>query len=273
MKEKEKAIKYDEGKPMFQLIPAYAHKQVAHVFTYGHTKYEKEAGGGKNWEKGMPWTKMLGAVERHINAFKAGEDIDDESGLFHLAHAATDILMMIEWYRTHPELDDRKKDYLTQPKITLDIDEVVCQWQKGYNKRFNREVDPRYWNQSYAIGTDLDILKEEKDFWINLESYHMPDFEPHAYVSSRSIPVEWSQEFIAKTGLPCAPIYHVPFGASKIEVLKKIGSEIHIDDSFKNFKECEENGITAFLMDAPHNRHYNVGYRRIKDLQIKNIIR
>jgi hypothetical protein len=267
-KKKEEATRYNEGKIRYDLIDDYALEQMAKVLTKGAEKYEEE-----NWRKGMKWSKAEASLKRHLAAYKEGEDFDHETGLYHLSHAMVNLMFMVNYYRTHPEYDDRRKSYLTQPKITLDIDEVVCKWQAGYSARFDCAIDPRYWNQSYVLPANLALVKEEKDFWVNLEAQNHPDFEPHAYVSSRSIPVEWTQEFIVKNGLPAAPVYHVPFGESKIAVLKEIGSEIHIDDSFRNFKECEENGITAFLMDAPHNQHYNVGYRRIKDLKIRNIIR
>jgi len=268
MKEKEEAKRYNEGKIRYDLIDDYAIEQMAKVLTEGAKKYDEQ-----NWRKGMKWSKAEASFKRHIASYKEGEDFDPETGLYHLSHAMVNLMFMVNYYRTHPELDDRAKSYLKQPKITLDIDEVVCQWQKGYSDRFNCTIDPNYWNQSYAISDNLTLLKSDKDFWTDLQVKHRPNFEPHAYVSSRSIPIAWTEEFLEKNNLPCAPVYHVDFGESKIEVLTSIGSEIHIDDSFKNFKECEENGITAFLMDAPHNQHYNVGYRRIKDLQIKNIIR
>lgn len=265
---KEEALRYNEGKVRYDLLDDYTLEQMAKVMTFGATKYAEN-----NWQKGMKWSKAEASLKRHLAAYKEGEDFDKETGLYHLAHAAVNLMFMINYYKTHPELDDRRKSYLTQPKITLDIDEVVCSWQDGYSERFGCQVDPKYWDQTYAMGGRLDELKVDEGFWINLKVRHRPDFTPHAYVSSRSIPVEWTEAFLEKNGLPCRPVYHVPFGASKIEVLKNIGSEIHIDDSFKNFKECEENGITAFLMDAPHNQHHNVGYRRIKDLQIRNFIR
>jgi len=267
-KKKEEALRFNEGKIRYDLLDDYALEQMAKVLTEGAKKYPE-----KNWEKGMKWSKAEASLKRHLAAYKEGEDFDKETGIYHLSHAMVNLMFMVNYYRTHPELDDRRKSYLTQPKITLDIDEVVCAWQAGYSERFGCPVDPKYWDQSYTINGNLALLMDEKDFWVNLGVRYRPDFTPHAYVSSRSVPIAWTEEFLEKNGLPCRPVYHVPFGESKIEVLKKIGSEIHIDDSFRNFKECEENGITAFLLDAPHNQHHQVGYRRIKDLQIRNIIR
>lgn len=262
--------KYDEGKVKYQLLPPYALKQVARVLTFGAEKYEEN-----NWQKGIPWTKLMGSLERHYQDFKAGIDMDEESGLYHLAHAAVNALMLLEYYRIRPELDDRYKPYMSQKKIVLDVDDVVADFCSAYKERFKTESQ-NYWDFSYHVPNNLKNLIESdegRDWYVNLPVLHRPNFTPHAYVSSRSVPVEWTQEFLEKNGLPCRPVYHVPFNTSKVEVLKEIGAEILIDDKWDNFIDAEKAGITAFLMDAGHNQHYNVGYRRIYDLDINNIIR
>ena len=38
-------------------------------------------------------------------------------------------------------------------------------------------------------------------------------------------------------------------------------------DSFENFVELNNAGICCFLFDAPHNRRYYVGYKRITSLR------
>lgn len=79
--------------------------EVAKVFTFGANKYEEH-----NWRKGMKWSKCIGCMKRHIAAFEMGEDLDNESGAYHLAHAASNILFLLEYYKTHPELDNRYKN-------------------------------------------------------------------------------------------------------------------------------------------------------------------
>lgn len=86
----------------FSLVPPQPMWEVARVYGYGSTKYAP-----RNWERGYDWTKSIDALERHLSLFKQGQDIDDESGLHHLAHAVFHCLALIEWGRTHPELDDR----------------------------------------------------------------------------------------------------------------------------------------------------------------------
>ena len=105
MKKKEKfkeGIKFDSGKERFDLIPARPLFYLAKVYTFGAKKYED-----RNWEKGMKWGKIFGAIQRHLWKFWMGEDLDDETGLPHLAHAAWGCLTLLEYYHTHSQLDDR----------------------------------------------------------------------------------------------------------------------------------------------------------------------
>ena len=50
--------------------------------------------------------QLFWCLERSEND---GEDKDPESGLSHLAHAACCIMFLLEFEKTHPELDDRYK--------------------------------------------------------------------------------------------------------------------------------------------------------------------
>jgi len=75
---------------------------VAQVYGFGCQKYAP-----RNWEKGYAWSLSFTALMRHLWAFWAGEFIDPESKLPHVAHAAWHCLAILTWVETHPELDDR----------------------------------------------------------------------------------------------------------------------------------------------------------------------
>jgi uncharacterized HAD superfamily protein len=92
-------------------------------------------------------------------------------------------------------------------------------------------------------------------------------FEPHCYITSRSIPKEWTEEWLAKNGFPSVPVYSIPHGASKVEVAKEAGIDIFVDDRYENFVELNRAGICCFLFEAKHNLRYDVGYKRIKSLK------
>ena len=98
-------IKYDEGKLRFDLIPGDALEELAIIYTFGARKYEDN-----NWRKGMLWSRVFGAIMRHLWAFFRGQDLDPESGRPHLAHAAWGCFTLLNYMKTRKEFDDRIKD-------------------------------------------------------------------------------------------------------------------------------------------------------------------
>jgi hypothetical protein len=102
--ERGKGKRFNEGKPRISLIPASAMRAEAKVWEMGERKY-----GKKNWSKGMKWTIPIDCMFRHLLAISEGEDIDPESGELHAAHIRTNAAMLIEFFTTYPEGDDRKE--------------------------------------------------------------------------------------------------------------------------------------------------------------------
>lgn len=98
------ALKFDENKVPMHLLSNEALKQIAAVLDFGQQKY-----AAHNWRNGFIWSRVLGAAMRHIHAFNDGEDKDPESGLSHLAHAGCCIMFLLEFEKTHQNLDDRFK--------------------------------------------------------------------------------------------------------------------------------------------------------------------
>lgn len=86
------AVKHDNEKVRMELLPEEALVEVSKVFTFGAKKY-----GDFNYMKGMEWNRLVGATRRHLSSFVRRDDIDDESGLLHLAHAAASIMMLLEY--------------------------------------------------------------------------------------------------------------------------------------------------------------------------------
>lgn len=99
----DRALKYDEHKLRMDLIPPCSLAEVARVYTYGARKY-----GAHNWRKGLEWSRVYAALQRHLNAFWAGEDIDSESHIPHLAHAAFGCLTLLNYMEHQREFDDRE---------------------------------------------------------------------------------------------------------------------------------------------------------------------
>lgn len=87
-----KGRKFDTGKSEYGLLPAFALEETVRVLTFGAQKYERN-----NWQKvPEPKRRYFDAVERHIWAWKRGENNDPESGLHHLAHALCNLMFLYE---------------------------------------------------------------------------------------------------------------------------------------------------------------------------------
>lgn len=260
---KTEGLRFNEGKIRHDLLPSFAVEQLASVLTKGAEKYAE-----RNWELGMKWSNVMASLKRHISAFEKGEDYDPETGLLHMAHVMCNASFLTEYYKIYPQGDDRPHKYLRRPKIGLDIDEVLADWVGHWTKFHGQEV-PETWNFDRNIKEKFDLLKDDKEFWLSIPVKTNPSdihFEPHCYITSRSIPKEWTEEWLDKNGFPTMPVYSIGYGESKIEVAKKSGVEIFVDDRFENFVELNNAGICCYLFDALHNQRYDVGYKRIKSL-------
>lgn len=102
--ESPKAMKFDTGKPMLGLISSIFQLGLARVLTYGATKYNAH-----NWRKGFVWSRPYDALQRHLVAWNMGEDLDPETKMSHLDHAACELMFLRELTETHKSLDDRHK--------------------------------------------------------------------------------------------------------------------------------------------------------------------
>lgn len=96
------AVKFDQDKARYNLIPAEALDGLATVLTYGAAKYAP-----RNWEKGMPWGRVFGALMRHMWAWWRGEDNDPETGFSHLWHAHCCIVFLSTYVARKAGTDDR----------------------------------------------------------------------------------------------------------------------------------------------------------------------
>ena len=186
-----------------------------------------------------------------------------------MAHVAWNALAIVSYYKYRPEFDNRQHMYLKRPKIGLDIDDVICDFLGGYCEKFGVE-ECNHWYSHYDTGKHLSEAIKDDKFYLSLKPKIKPEdipFEPHCYITSRSIPVEWTQQWIQSNGFATKPVYSIGFGTSKVEVAKQSGIDIFVDDRYENFVELNNAGICTFLFDAPHNQKYDVGYKRIHSLK------
>jgi hypothetical protein len=99
-------MKLDDGKMPLELIPPKALLLVAEAYQVGQRKYPP-----RNWERGMRWGKVYGALLRHAFAWWAGERRCPKDGQHHLAAVVFCALSLMTYEETHPDLDDRSPDW------------------------------------------------------------------------------------------------------------------------------------------------------------------
>lgn len=108
-------MKYDENKTPFSLLPPEALDDVTRVFGHGAKKY-----GPYNWRKDLhetTFSRTYSSIQRHLNAYWQREDDDPESGLPHLAHAASQIMILMTQHKFAPKMDDRWSDEMYKKDI------------------------------------------------------------------------------------------------------------------------------------------------------------
>lgn len=86
-------LRYDAGKPRYDLLATGFIVELAKVAEFGAKKYAP-----RNWEKGLSWGSTFRAAMSHMIKWSLGERIDEESGCSHLAHAAWN-MMALWWFQ------------------------------------------------------------------------------------------------------------------------------------------------------------------------------
>lgn len=96
--------KYDSGKVPLDLLDPAALEGLAAVLQFGAKKYQAH-----NWRGGISYSRLLGAMMRHLFAILRGEDVDPESGLPHVDHLGCCWMFLSNMMKTRQDLDDRYK--------------------------------------------------------------------------------------------------------------------------------------------------------------------
>lgn len=106
--------KDDGGKVRIELVPPELIFAVGAVLMFGARKYES-----RNWELGMSWGRVFGALMRHLWAWWGGKgdtaksflfgDTDLETEMSHLWHAGCCIAFLIAYEERGVGTDDRAK--------------------------------------------------------------------------------------------------------------------------------------------------------------------
>ena len=108
----EAGVKFDTGKVRMELLPPEFLFATATILTFGAMKY-----ADRNWEKGMAWGRVFGALMRHLWAWWGGKgptsrsfllgELDGETNHSHLWHAACCLAFLVAYEERGAGTDDR----------------------------------------------------------------------------------------------------------------------------------------------------------------------
>lgn len=264
--QEQKGLRFNKGKLRYDLVNPYAHEGMVRVLTKGSIKYAE-----RNWEAGMSWQTVLASLKRHTAAFEKGEDIDPETGEFHVDHIQCNAHFLSAYYKLAPNFDDRIHTLKVDKRIGLDVDDVVCSWIKPWCDKFGLKI-PKDWYFDYSLQNKFEELRKTGEldkFYLSLPPKITPEeipFDVTCYISHRPVDKWITEEWLTNNGFPTKPVYHVKSRPEKIQVAKDNKLDFFVDDSIDTFKLMNQNGICCYLMDGPHNQRFQAGYRRIKHL-------
>jgi len=107
MRNKLEAIKNDQGKARLDLISPSLLFGLGQALEFGARKYSPN-----NWRRGFVYSRPFASMMRHLWKWWQGQDKDEESGMSHLWHAATCLMMLIEFEDLNLGQDDRPSVFL-----------------------------------------------------------------------------------------------------------------------------------------------------------------
>jgi len=96
--------KKDSGKLRLDLIPPEIHIALASILQFGAEKY-----GDYNWQKGICFSRVYAALERHLQNYRLGGHTDLESGKPTLWHALCELAFLVYYdyyYDKYEVFDD-----------------------------------------------------------------------------------------------------------------------------------------------------------------------
>jgi hypothetical protein len=98
----EQGTKNDLQKLQWHQLPLTAIEAIIEVYMVGAKKY-----GIDNWKKGFQYSRIYDATLRHLTSFWKGQDKDEETGLYHLAQAAWNVITLLWMSINNKGIDDR----------------------------------------------------------------------------------------------------------------------------------------------------------------------
>jgi len=149
----DKAVRYNNNKLRYDLIPSYTLEKIAEAFTEGCKKYPE-----RNWEKGFEWMSVVASLKRHLEQFCKGVDLDSESNLPHILHVIMNSIFLLEYYNIYPEGDNRPHAYLSNKKYYIIRDPLL---ESMYKDVSFEHLSPRHYINTNSSLDSISLLEQE----------------------------------------------------------------------------------------------------------------
>lgn len=99
-------MKFDAKKTPLRLLPIIPLYCIAKVFGFGARKYAANSWRSKEHEA-VSWMRTFDSILNHLLLWAGGQDLDPQSGMPHLWHAGTQLMILINQVETKSGQDDR----------------------------------------------------------------------------------------------------------------------------------------------------------------------
>lgn len=196
-----------EGKGHFSSLPPHALLRAAQRFEAGALKYDRS-----NWLKGIPVSRYIDSLERHIQAIKLGDTTEDHQGaIIWNSMCLSETLDLIQCGHLPQELDDREYTHAAFERRAREAQEDAA-------------IDPDAPAPFIPTGVPEHVLDDAFGGPFDLseranEEFRVNGFEDSACPSAIRVPNEQT----VKEGALEALIAAIDTNVSTVEVAESIG--------------------------------------------------
>jgi len=193
MSKVEKGMKFDKGKLRFDLITPYFYEGLAEGLTFGAKKYKPN-----NWmlfaDEG---NKYIGATLRHLISYRLNNQIDEESGVSHLALVATNLMFL--YYFGQKRVDENyssvieSNEYLDgeiESGENIRYDLIMPEFEKEMavilTERENTNLDPLARTENSIYSSFINNFSRYRE-WYNIKNVY--DDKGYSYAVKAAVDV------------------------------------------------------------------------------------
>ena len=141
-------------------------------------------------------------------------------------------------------------------RIGLDIDDVLSDFYSAYCEYFDTDNNPKMLIDNIITRNVHRILRNDRNFWLNLKVKQMPNFIPELFCTKRINNKAWTKKWLQMNGFPNSPVYQMYLQSGNKARMIKGRVDVFIDDSISNMIKMNLSGVPCLLMDTPNNKDW-----------------